>query len=83
MCSEEKDLDMGYTTTITHRINTTDKIPVSYSFRRIPPIQIQMVKKHKQELLAHRQEFKPIRLPSGHCEKDGSIKLCINYRRLI
>lgn len=26
MCSEEKDLDMGYTTTITHRINTTDKI---------------------------------------------------------
>lgn len=44
--SIQNNLDMGYTTTITHKINTTDDRPVSYSFRRIPPTQFKEVKRH-------------------------------------
>lgn len=82
----QNDLDMGYTTTITHKINTTDDIPVSYPFRRIPPTQFQEVKRHIQELLDKdiiRKSSSPYASPVVIVrKKDGSIRLCIDHRRL-
>lgn len=82
----QNDFDMGYTTTITHKINTTDDIPISYPFRRIPPTQFQEVKRHIQELLdkdiirkSSSTYVSPVVIVR---KKDGSIRLCIDYRRL-
>lgn len=82
----QNDLDMGYTTAISHKINTTDDIAVSYSFRRIPPTQFQEVKRHIQELLDKdiiRKSSSPYASPVVIVrKKDGSVRPCIDYRRL-
>lgn len=47
----QHDLDMGYTSTVSHKIDTVDDKPVCQPYRRIPPSQYQEVKEHIQSLL--------------------------------
>ena len=77
---------IGYTETYKHRIPTTDDIPVSQPFRRIPPTQYQEVKDHIQKLLqddiiqeSHSPYASPVVIVR---KKDGSMRLCVDYRRL-
>ena len=78
--------DLGYTETYKHRIPTTDDIPVTQPFRRIPPTQYQEVREHIQKLLedqivveSHSPYASPIVVVR---KKDGSIRLCVDYRKL-
>nr|KAG5707511.1 hypothetical protein BaRGS_012015 [Batillaria attramentaria] len=77
---------LGYTDIVQHRIPTTDGIPVSQPYRSIPPTQLQEVKEHLQGLLqsgaivpSHSPYAAPVVLVR---KKDGSLRLCVDYRRL-
>lgn len=78
--------ELGYTETYKHRIPTTDDVPVSQPFRRIPPTQYQEVKEHIQKLLeddiiqeSHSPYASPVVIVR---KKDGSMRLCVDYRKL-
>ena len=80
------DNDLGYTETVKHKIRTTDDIPVTQPYRRIPPSQYQEVKDHIQKLLdnsvikeSHSNYASPIVLVR---KKNGSLRLCVDYRKL-
>ena len=45
------DNDLGCTGAVQHHIRTTDDIPVTMPYRRIPPTQLEEVKSHLQELV--------------------------------
>ena len=78
--------ELGYTETYKHRIPTTDDVPVSQPFRRIPPTQYQEVKDHIQKLLEDgiiHENHSPYAFPVVIVrKKDGSMRLCVHYRRL-
>ena len=80
------DDDMGYTSTITHTINLTDDVPIKVPHRRIPPNQIEEVKRHIQKLLNQgiiRKSSSPYASAVVTVrKKDGSIRLCVDYRLL-
>ncbi|KAL8572672.1 hypothetical protein ACOMHN_049801 [Nucella lapillus] len=83
-CSDDEDL--GYTEKVMHRMRLKDDIPVASTFRRIPPTQLQEVKEHIQTLLSKKiiqQSSSPYASPVVIVrKKDGSIRLCVDYRRL-
>nr|KAG5696950.1 hypothetical protein BaRGS_015914 [Batillaria attramentaria] len=81
-----QDDTLGYTDIVQHRIPTTDNVPVSQPYRSIPPTQLQEVKEHLQGLLqsgaivpSHSPYAAPVVLVR---KKDGSLRLCVDYRRL-
>ena len=83
----QDDLDLGYTEAVQHRIPTSDDAPVAQPYRSIPPNQLQEVKEHIKGLLAqrvivesHSHYAAPVVLVR---KKDGSLRLCVDYRRLI
>ena len=80
------DLDIGYSNTVTHRIETTDDAPVTAPYRRIPPSQYEEVKKHIQDLLDKNiitKSASPYASPIVIArKKDNSIRLCVDYRKL-
>ena len=80
------DLDIGYSNTVTHRIETTDDAPVTAPYRRIPPSQYEEVKKHIQDLLDKHiitKSASPYASPIVIAQKkDNSIRLCVDYRKL-
>lgn len=83
VCSDE---DIGYSATITHRINLTDNVPIKIPHRRIPPHQIEGVRQHIQKLLnqgiikkSHSPYAAPIVIMK---KKDGSLRLYVDYRVL-
>ena len=43
--------DLGCTVAVQHRIRTTDDVPVTMPYLRIPPTQLEEVKSHLQELI--------------------------------
>ena len=78
--------ELGYTETYKHRIPTTDDIPVSQPFRKIPPTQYQEVKDHIQKLLeddiiqeSHSPYASPVVIVR---KKDGSMRLCVVFCKL-
>ena len=80
------DMDMGYTRAELHRLPLTDPTPQAQPYRPIPPKDFQEVRNHIRDLLA-----KGIVVPSHSPyaapvvvvrKKDGSIRLCVDYRRL-
>ena len=78
--------DLGYTETVKHKIPTIDQVPVAQPYRRIPPNQFQEAKDHIRKLLdngiiqeSHSPYAAPIVLVR---KKDGSLRLCVDYRRL-
>ena len=78
--------DLGHTDVVTHKINLTDNTPFKERTRRIPPGMYEEVKQHLQEML----DAGVIRESSSPwssnivCarKKDGSLRLCIDYRKL-
>ena len=72
--------------TYKHRIPTTDDVPVSQPFQRIPPTQYQEVKDHIQKLLKDdiiQESHSPYAYPVVIVrKKDGSMRLCFDYHKL-
>ena len=72
--------------TYKHRIPTTDDVPVSQPFQRIPPTQYQEVKDHIQKLLKDdiiQESHSPYAYPVVTVrKKDGSMRLCVDYHKL-
>lgn len=78
--------ELGFSDTVRHEVNTTDDVPVSQPYRRIPPNQLMEVKAHIHKLLeqgvikpSHSAYASPIVLAR---KKDGSLRMCVDYRRL-
>ena len=80
------DMDLGYTDRELHSLRTTDDNPTAQTYRSILPRDFHEVKSHIQDLLAkgvvtpsHSPYAAPVVVVR---KKDGSIRLCVDYRRL-
>ena len=78
--------DLGNVTAVEHEINLDDNTPFKEKFRRIPPAMYEEVREHLQDMLACGaiQESKspwasPVVIVR---KKDGSLRFCIDLRRL-
>ena len=80
------DLDFGKTSIVKHTIKLTDYTPFKERYCRIPPHQFEEVKKHLQEIVemgAIKHSNSP--WPSVVLlvqKKDGSLRFCIDLRKL-
>ena len=78
--------DLGFTDLIEHEINLVDETPFIEPYRRIPPALFEEVRQHLKEMLdagAIRESQSPF---SSNVvlvrKKDGSLRFCIDYRKL-
>ena len=82
----ENENDLGYTETVKHKIPTINQVPVAQPYRRISPNQFQEAKDHIRRLLDGgiiRESHSPYAVPIVLVrKKDGSLRLCVDYRRL-
>jgi transposase InsO family protein len=79
-------LDYGQTDLVEHRIDLIDDKPIKLRHRRIPPSMIDEVRQYLEELLAAKQ-IRPSKSPWSFPlvlvrKKDGSLRMCVDYRRL-
>ncbi|XP_067309059.1 uncharacterized protein [Pseudorasbora parva] len=78
--------DLGCTHLVQHEIPVLDNAPVRQRYRRLPPSQYEQVKTHISELLEQgvvRPSCSPYSSPIVVVQKkDGSIRLCVDYRQL-
>ena len=78
--------DLGHTDLVQHSINLEDDRPFKEPYRSIPPALIQEVREHLKEML----EIEAIRGSSSPYssnvvivrKKGGTIRFCIDYRKL-
>ena len=82
----KNDNDIGYSTDVKHRIDLYDERPFKLRHRRIPPSMYNEVKSHLQQLLTSgiiRRSHSPW---SSNVvlvrKKDGSLRMCVDYREL-
>ena len=80
------DLDMGHHTRVQHEIHLTDEHPFKERHRRIPPGMLQQVREHLQQMLDS-GIIRPSQSPWSSevvwvRKKDGSLRQCVDYRRL-
>lgn len=76
---------MGCTHLVQHEIPVLDNVPVRQRYRRLSPSQYEQVKTHISELLEQgivRPSCSPYSSPIVVQKKDGSIRLCVDYRQL-
>ena len=80
------DNDLGCTGAVKHHIRTTDDIPVTMPYRRIPPTQLEEVKSHLQELV---QSGDIVPSDSAYAsaivlvrKKTGALRMCCDFRAL-
>ena len=78
--------DLGFTDLIEHEINLVDETPFKEPYRWIPPALFEEVRQHLKEMLdagAIRESQSPF---SSNVvlvrKKDGSLRFCIDYRKL-
>ena len=78
--------DLGHTDLVQHTINVEDDKPFKEPYRNIPPALIQEVREHLREMIeigAIRESSSPY---SSNVvivrKKDGTIRFCIDYRKL-
>ena len=78
--------DLGHTTEVEHKIELTNDTPFKEPYRRVPPNLISEVKEHLKEMLkigAIRESKSPW---SSNVvivrKKDGTIRFCIDFRKL-
>ena len=79
-------LDLGHTDLVKHEIKLTDETPFKDSYSRISPSMIEEVCEHIAEMLAA-DAIHPFSSPFSSkvvivCKKDGSIRFCIDFRKL-
>lgn len=78
--------DLGCTSLISHEIPLTDEVPVRQRYRRLPPVEYDVVKSHINQLLEAqviRESCSPYASPIVLVrKKDGSPRLCVDYRQL-
>ena len=79
-------MDLGYTDRELHSLRTTDDNPTAQTYRSILPRDFREVKSHIQDLLAKglvTPSHSPYAAPVVVIRtKNGSIRLCVDYRRL-
>uniref|UniRef100_A0AAZ1XYY5 ribonuclease H n=1 Tax=Oreochromis aureus TaxID=47969 RepID=A0AAZ1XYY5_OREAU len=80
------DLDFGRTDKVKHQIKLSDPTPFKQRPRPIHPQDLDAVRKHLQELLDSgviRESDSPFASPIVVArKKNGSVRLCIDYRKL-
>ena len=81
-----ESMDLGKTNLIKHHIELTNYTPIKDRYRRIPPHQYEEVRKHLKEMLdigAIRCSNSPWASPVVLVrKKDGSLRFCIDLRKL-
>lgn len=82
----ENDLDVGFTSRVRHEIKLTDDTPFKQRHRHIPPGMYSQVREHLQQLLDS-GIIRPSHSPFSSNvvlvkKKDGSLRLCIDFRQL-
>lgn len=82
----QHELDFGHMKKVQHHIKLSDETPFKSRPRPIHPHDVEAVRKHLQELLdagVIRESESPFTSPIVVVrKKDGSVRLCIDYRRL-
>lgn len=78
--------DIGKTNLLKHSIKLTDNTPFKEPYRRIPPGMFAEVRQHVQEMLDV-EAIRPSQSPYSSNivlvrKKDGSLRFCIDYRKL-
>jgi hypothetical protein len=78
--------DIGFIPDFHMPINLSDNIPISEAYRQVPRLLYDEVKSHINDLLANgwvRQSQSPYSSPMVCVrKKDGSLRLCVDYRKL-
>ena len=79
-------LDLGQMDLVKHHIQLDNYTPIKDRYHRIPPHQYEEVRKHLKEMLdirAIRRSNSPWASPVVLvCKKDGSLRFCIDLRKL-
>ena len=82
----KSDTDVGFTSSVFHRIDLTNNIPFKQKNRRIPPGMYEEVRNHLQQLLSSgiiRKSRSPWSSNIVLCrKKDGKLRMCVDYRQL-
>ena len=78
--------DLGRTDTVKHKINLTDDMPFKDTYRRIPPGLYEEVRQHLKEMI-EADAIRPSESPYSSNvvlvrKKDGSLRFCIDFRKL-
>ena len=78
------DTDLGCTNLISHDIPLIDDTPVAQRYRRIPPLEYEVVKEHINQLLSSqviRESSSPYASPIVLVrKKGGKLCMCVDYR---
>ena len=82
----ENEQDLGCATGVEHEIHLTSEVPIRLPYRHLPPPCIPEVKAHVKGLLKQgvvEDSVSPYAAPIVIVrKKDGSLRLCVDYRRL-
>lgn len=82
----EHEQDLGCATGVEHEIHLTSAVPIRLPYRHLPPPCITEVKAHVKGLLEQgviEESVSPYAAPIVMVrKKDGSLRLCVDYRRL-
>ena len=85
-CFAWSDEELGHTDLLPHKIKLSTDQPIAHRYRRIPPSQLDEVRKHLDSLLEKKiitPSTSPYAAPVVIVrKKDGSIRLCCDYRTL-
>ncbi|MCW4250032.1 MAG: RNase H-like domain-containing protein [Candidatus Thiodiazotropha endolucinida] len=78
--------DLGRTDAVKHKINLTDNVPFKDPYRRIPPALYEEVRQHLKEMI-EADAIRPSSSPYSSNvvlvrKKDGSLRFCIDFRKL-
>ncbi|KRY38793.1 Retrovirus-related Pol polyprotein from transposon 17.6 [Trichinella spiralis] len=85
-CIATSDEDLGHTELASHRIDTRNAAPVKVPSRRLPPPQRHDVQRMVTDMFS-RNIIEPANSPWSALivmvrKKDGSLMLCVDFRRL-